>query len=209
MNGFNFTERVRKCLALAREEAVALHHEYVGTEHILLGIIHEGEGVAAATMQNLGVDLEQLERAIKEAVKQGKETQPTGHDLPYTSRAKRTLELSMSAARDLNHSYVGTEHLLLGLIREEKGIAAQILAQFGATAQPVRDETVRLLGTPDGAAHASRIDAAAPLESRVHTNFVSPIASIAMQIRLENGHVVREQFLSAMEAIAYLSRRSA
>src|SRR6266571_4715334 len=93
MNGYNFTDRVRKVLQMAREEAARLHHEYVGTEHILLGLIREGEAVAA------------------------------GPDLPYTSRAKKVLELAMSEARELNHSYVGTEHLLLGLLREEKGIA--------------------------------------------------------------------------------------
>jgi ATP-dependent Clp protease ATP-binding subunit ClpC len=114
MNGYNFTERVRKVLAMAREEAARLHHEYVGTEHILLGLIREGEGVAAAVLQNLSVDLDDIQQKIEETVKKGKAATATGPDLPYTSRAKKVLELAMSEARELNHSYVGTEHLLLG-----------------------------------------------------------------------------------------------
>src|SRR6266550_3434662 len=125
MNGYNFTDRVRKVLQMAREEAARLHHEYVGTEHILLGLIREGEGVAAAVLTNLNVDLEEIQQKIEETVKKGKAAAAAGPDLPYTSRAKKVLELAMSEARELNHSYVGTEHLLLGLLREEKGIAAQ------------------------------------------------------------------------------------
>jgi len=147
MNGYNFTERVRKVLAMAREEAARLHHEYVGTEHILLGLIREGEGVAAAVLQNLNVDLDEIQQKIEEMVKKGKAAQATGPDLPYTSRAKKVLELAMGEARELNHSYVGTEHLLLGLLREEKGIAAQVLADAGVNLDTARAETLRLLGT--------------------------------------------------------------
>jgi ATP-dependent Clp protease ATP-binding subunit ClpC len=147
MNGYNFTERVRKVLAMAREEAARLHHEYVGTEHILLGLIREGEGVAAAVLQNLSVDLDDIQQKIEETVKKGKAAQATGPDLPYTSRAKKVLELAMSEARELNHSYVGTEHLLLGLLREEKGIAAQVLTDAGVNLDAARAETLRLLGT--------------------------------------------------------------
>ena len=147
MNGYNFTERVRKVLQMAREEAQRLHHEYVGTEHILLGLIREGEGVAAAVLQNLNVDLDDIQQKIEETVKKGKAAQTTGPDLPYTSRAKKVLELAMSEARELNHSYVGTEHLLLGLLREEKGIAAQVLSDAGVNLDAARAETLRLLGT--------------------------------------------------------------
>ncbi len=147
MNGYNFTERVRKVLAMAREEAARLRHEYVGTEHILLGLIREGEGVAAAVLQNLNVDLDDVQQRIEETVKQGKATQTTGPDLPYTSRAKKVLELAMSEARELGHSYVGTEHLLLGLLREEKGIAAQVLTDASVNLEAARAETLRLLGT--------------------------------------------------------------
>jgi ATP-dependent Clp protease ATP-binding subunit ClpC len=154
MNGYNFTERVRKVLAMAREEAERLRHEYVGTEHILLGLIREGEGVAAAVLQNLSVDLDEIQQKIEDTVKKGKATAATGPDLPYTSRAKKVLELAMAEARDLTHNYVGTEHLLLGLLREEKGIAAQVLTDAGINLDAARAETLRLLGTdmPQGGA---------------------------------------------------------
>lgn len=147
MNGYNFTDRVRKVLQMAREEAARLHHEYVGTEHILLGLIREGEGVAAAVLTNLNVDLDEIQQRIEETVKKGKAPASSGPDLPYTSRAKKVLELAMSEARELNHSYVGTEHLLLGLLREEKGIAAQVLTDAGVNLEQARAETLRLLGS--------------------------------------------------------------
>ncbi len=147
MNGYNFTDRVRKVLQMAREEAARLHHEYVGTEHILLGLIREGEGVAAAVLTNLNVDLEEIQQKIEETVKKGKAAAAAGPDLPYTSRAKKVLELAMTEARELNHSYVGTEHLLLGLLREEKGIAAQVLTDAGVNLEQSRAETLRLLGS--------------------------------------------------------------
>ena len=158
MNGYNFTDRVRKVLQMAREEAARLHHEYVGTEHILLGLIREGEGVAAAVLTNLNVDLEDIQQKIEETVKKGKAAAAAGPDLPYTSRAKKVLELAMTEARELNHSYVGTEHLLLGLLREEKGIAAQVLTDAGVNLEQSRAETLRLLGSdmPRAAAAASR-----------------------------------------------------
>src|SRR5579872_3257517 len=164
MNGYNFTERVRKVLAMAREEAARLHHEYVGTEHILLGLIREGEGVAAAVLQNLSVDLDEIQQKIEETVKKGKAAQTTGPDLPYTSRAKKVLELAMSEARELNHSYVGTEHLLLGLLREEKGIAAQVLTDAGVNLEAARTETLRILGTemPQGGAATAQQGTGAP-----------------------------------------------
>jgi len=157
MNGYNFTDRVRKVLQMAREEAARLHHEYVGTEHILLGLIREGEGVAAAVLTNLAVDLEEIQQKIEETVKKGKAGTVTGPDLPYTSRAKKVLELAMAEARELNHSYVGTEHLLLGLLREEKGIAAQVLNDAGVSLEQSRAETLRLLGSdmPQTAASAT------------------------------------------------------
>src|SRR5467141_2570223 len=156
MNGYNFTDRVRKVLQMAREEAARLHHEYVGTEHILLGLIREGEGVAAAVLTNLNVDLEDIQQKIEETVKKGKAAAAAGPDLPYTSRAKKVLELAMSEARELNHSYVGTEHLLLGLLREEKGIAAQVLTDAGVNLDAAKAETLRLLGTemPQGGAQS-------------------------------------------------------
>ncbi|MFI5208805.1 MAG: ATP-dependent Clp protease ATP-binding subunit [Gemmatimonadales bacterium] len=147
MNGYNFTDRVRKVLQMAREEAARLHHEYVGTEHILLGLIREGEGVAAAVLTTLNVDLVEIQHKIVETFKTGKAAAAAGPDLPYTSRAKKVLELAMTEARELNHSYVGTEHLLLGLLREEKGIAAQVLTDAGVNLEQSRAETLRLLGS--------------------------------------------------------------
>ena len=143
---YNFTDRVRKVLAMAREEAIRLQHDYVGTEHILLGLIREGEGVAAAVLMNLNVDLDQIHERIEESVRKGKATIALG-ELPYTSRAKKVLEYAMAEARDLNHSYVGTEHLLLGLLREEKGIAAQVLNSLGVSLEDARAETLKLLGS--------------------------------------------------------------
>src|SRR5688572_10258039 len=147
MNGYNFTERVRKVLAMSREEAARLHHEYVGTEHMLLGLLREGEGVAAAVLQSAGIDSDEAVETVESLVKSGKGHQGTGPDLPYTSRAKKVLEFAMQEARELNHSYVGTEHLLLGILREEKGIAAQVLNEFGLTLAQARAETLRMLGT--------------------------------------------------------------
>lgn len=143
MNGYDFTERVRRVLQRAREEAIGLRHEYVGTEHMLLALGSAG-GIAEATLNNLGVDLPTMRENVLNTVKPGIE-RPTGPDLPYTSRAKKVLELSIEEARDLNHAYVGTEHLLLGLLREERGIGAQILTSMGATTTTARNEVVRLL----------------------------------------------------------------
>ena len=141
----NFTDRVRKVLSMAREEATRLHHDYVGTEHILLGLIREGEGVAAAILTNLNVDLDELCERIEERVELGK-SDMTADEVPYTTRAKKVLEFSVAEARSLKHSYVGTEHLLLGLLREEKGVAAQVLDDVGVTIDVARNETIRLLG---------------------------------------------------------------
>src|SRR5436305_2657701 len=165
MNGYNFTDRVRKVLQKAREEAARLHHEYVGTEHILLGLIREGEGVAAAVLTNLNVDLEEIQQKIEETVKKGKAAAAAGPDLPYTSRAKKVLGLAMSEARELNHSYVGTEHLLLGLLREAKGIAAQVLTDAGVNLDAARAETLRILGTEMPQGGAQQQQGAAPAQA--------------------------------------------
>ncbi|MDT8369181.1 MAG: ATP-dependent Clp protease ATP-binding subunit [Longimicrobiales bacterium] len=146
---YNFTDRVRKVLAMAREEAIRLQHDYVGTEHILLGLIREGEGVAAAVLTNLEVDLDEVHDRVEESVRKGKATIALG-ELPYTSRAKKVLEFAMTEAREFNHSYVGTEHLLLGLLREEKGIAAQVLNHLGISLEDARAETLKVLGSDVG-----------------------------------------------------------
>jgi len=153
MNGYNFTDRVRKVLQMAREEAARLRHAFVESEHILLGLLREGEGVAAAVLANLNVDLEEVKQRIEATLIKGKAARAAGPDLPYTGRAKKVLELAMSEARELRSSYVGTEHLLLSLLREERGIAATVLTDHGVTLERARAETLRLSGSdvPSGA----------------------------------------------------------
>src|SRR5262245_33039688 len=143
MRSYNFTERVRKVLAMAREQAAHLNHEYVGTEHLLLGILTEREGVASTVLRNLDVDIDALHSALL-SVERGR-GQLSGPDLPYTSRAKRVLELAMSEVRDLDQTWVGTEHLLLGLLGEGKGNAGQALLGAGLTLEKARGETLRVL----------------------------------------------------------------
>jgi ATP-dependent Clp protease ATP-binding subunit ClpC len=157
---YNFTDRVRKVLAMAREEAIRLQHDYVGTEHILLGLIREGEGVAAAVLTNLSVDLDQIHERVEESVRKGKATIALG-ELPYTSRAKKVLEFAMAEAKDFSHSYVGTEHLLLGLLREEKGIAANVLNSLGVTLEEARAETLKVLGSDVAPSEPAGIGASA------------------------------------------------
>ena len=140
-----FTERVRKVLSLARDEAGRLHHDYIGSEHILLGLIREGEGVAAAVLSQIGLDLETIRIKVEELVKPGGSTLTIG-DVPYTSVAKKVLEYAIEEARAMKHSYVGTEHLLLGLLREDSGMAAKVLSSLGINAEMVRQETLKLLG---------------------------------------------------------------
>ncbi|HVP57547.1 MAG TPA: ATP-dependent Clp protease ATP-binding subunit, partial [bacterium] len=156
-----FTDRVRRVMFLAREEAARLHHDYIGTEHLLLGIVREGEGLAAAILTNLGLDLDVLRRTIESMVPASSGSVTIG-EIPFTPRAKHVLELSVDEAKLLGHNYVGTEHLLLGLIREGDGIAARVLLEFGADKKKVRDETLRLLGgsarTHKGAKHETKTE---------------------------------------------------
>jgi ATP-dependent Clp protease ATP-binding subunit ClpC len=149
-HGYNFTEHVRKVLANARNEAARLHHEYVGTEHLLLSIARTNDGVAGAVLDGLDVSRDAIIAQLEETVKPGRGTEDVGPDLPYTARAKKTLELAMAEARLLNHGYVGTEHLLLGLIAEERAIAAQVLLDHGATLERARAETIALLAADAG-----------------------------------------------------------
>jgi len=141
-----FTERARKVIILAKEEARRFNHDYIGTEHILLGLIREGEGVAAAVLQKLDVSLENIRIEIEKLVQPGPTTQIIG-DIPFTPRAKKALELAAEEARSLGHNYIGTEHLLLGLIREGEGIASQVLLNLGMDLNSVRNEVMSLLGS--------------------------------------------------------------
>ena len=138
-----FTDRARRVVVLAQEEARMLNHNYIGTEHILLGLIHEGEGVAAKALESLGISLDAVRQQVEEIIGQGQQT-PSGH-IPFTPRAKKVLELTRREAEQLGHNYIGTEHILLGLIREGNGVAAQVLVMLGADLNRVRLTVIQLL----------------------------------------------------------------
>jgi ATP-dependent Clp protease ATP-binding subunit ClpC len=140
-----FTDRARKVMQLANQEAQRFNHEYIGTEHILLGLVKEGSGVAANVLKNLDVDLRKIRLEVEKLVQSGPEMVTMGK-LPHTPRAKKVIEYAMEEARNLNHNYVGTEHLLLGLLREEEGVAAQVLRNLGLKLEDVREEVLNLLG---------------------------------------------------------------
>ena len=131
-----FTDRARRVVVLAQEEARLLNHNYIGTEHILLGLLNEGEGIAAQALESLDIDLASVREEVVKIIGQGQQS-PSGH-IPFTPRAKKVLELSLREALQLGHNYIGTEHILLGLIREGEGVAAQVLQQLGAELQKVR-----------------------------------------------------------------------
>jgi ATP-dependent Clp protease ATP-binding subunit ClpC len=141
-----FTDRARRVVVLAQEEARLLNHNYIGTEHILLGLLNEGEGIAAKALESLGISLSGVREQVVEIIGQGQQA-PTGH-IPFTPRAKKVLELSLREALQLGHNYIGTEHILLGLIREGEGVAAQVLQKLGAELQRVRQTVIQLLSSP-------------------------------------------------------------
>jgi len=143
-----FTDRARRVVVLAQEEARMLNHNYIGTEHILLGLIHEGEGVAAKALESLGISLDAVREQVQEIIGQGQQA-PSGH-IPFTPRAKKVLELSLREALQLGHNYIGTEHILLGLIREGEGVAAQVLVKLGADLNRVRQQVIQLLSGYQG-----------------------------------------------------------
>ena len=143
-----FTDRARRVVVLAQEEARMLNHNYIGTEHILLGLIHEGEGVAAKALESLGISLDAVREQVQEIIGQGQNA-PSGH-IPFTPRAKKVLELSLREALQLGHNYIGTEHILLGLIREGEGVAAQVLVKLGADLNRVRQQVIQLLSGYQG-----------------------------------------------------------
>src|SRR3954447_4045922 len=140
-----FTDRARKVMQLANQEAQRFNHEYVGTEHILLGLVKEGSGVAANVLKNLDVDLRKIRLEVEKIVQSGPDMVTMGK-LPQTPRAKKVIEYAIEEARTLNHNYVGTEHLLLGLLREQEGVAAQVLMNLNLKLEEVREEVLNLLG---------------------------------------------------------------
>ena len=162
-----FTDRARRVVVLAQEEARMLSHNYIGTEHILLGLIHEGEGVAAKALESLGISLEAVRAQVEEIIGQGQQA-PSGH-IPFTPRAKKVLELSLREALQLGHNYIGTEHILLGLSREGEGVAAQVLVKLGADLNRVRQQVIQLLSGYQGKETAT---AGAPQEGAPSSSLV-------------------------------------
>lgn len=221
MNGYNFTERVRKVLQMAREQSVALNHEYVGTEHILLGLLAEGGGVASTVLANLGIDAARVRADVLIAVPPGKDNTSvaadlsaggilgaiadtfgvgrTRMDLPYTSRAKRTLEMSMSEVRNLRHSYVGTEHLLIGLLVEQQGIAAQVLTAHGLTPSKLREEVLRVLGTEQPASPDTPPVVAPQKPPR------DLAAAITLVVEHPDGRIEAKKFKRTGDAVSFLN----
>src|SRR6187455_241964 len=204
-----FTDRARRVVVLAQEEARMLSHNYIGTEHILLGLIHEGEGVAAKALESLDISLEAVRAQVEEIIGQGQQA-PSGH-IPFTPRAKKVLELSLREALQLGHSYIGTEHILLGLIREGEGVAAQVLQKLGADLNRVRQQVIQLLSGFQGKESAASGSAAgssssdAPSSSLVLDQFGRNLTQDARDSKLDPV-IGREQEIERVMQI--LSRRT-
>ncbi|GAB3559117.1 ATP-dependent Clp protease ATP-binding subunit ClpC [Actinopolyspora lacussalsi] len=180
-----FTDRARRVVVLAQEEARMLNHNYIGTEHILLGLIHEGEGVAAKALESLGIALEGVRQQVEEIIGQGQQA-PSGH-IPFTPRAKKVLELSLREALQLGHNYIGTEHILLGLIREGEGVAAQVLVKLGADLNRVRQQVLQLLSGYQGKepAEAGGRSEGTPSSSLVLDQFGRNLTQSARETKLD------------------------
>jgi ATP-dependent Clp protease ATP-binding subunit ClpC len=179
-----FTDRARRVVVLAQEEARMLNHNYIGTEHILLGLIHEGEGVAAKALESLGISLDAVRQQVEEIIGQGQQA-PSGH-IPFTPRAKKVLELSLREALQLGHNYIGTEHILLGLIREGEGVAAQVLVKLGADLNKVRQQVIQLLnGYQSKGEPAGTASEAAPSTSLVLDQFGRNMTQLAREGKLD------------------------
>ncbi len=178
-----FTDRARRVVVLAQEEARMLNHNYIGTEHILLGLIHEGEGVAAKALESLGISLEAVRQQVEEIIGQGQQA-PSGH-IPFTPRAKKVLELSLREALQLGHNYIGTEHILLGLIREGEGVAAQVLVKLGADLNRVRQQVIQLLNGYQSKEPAGATSESAPSTSLVLDQFGRNLTQAAREGKLD------------------------
>jgi len=178
-----FTDRARRVVVLAQEEARMLNHNYIGTEHILLGLIHEGEGVAAKALESLGISLEGVRQQVEEIIGQGQQA-PSGH-IPFTPRAKKVLELSLREALQLGHNYIGTEHILLGLIREGEGVAAQVLVKLGADLNRVRQQVIQLLSGYQGKEPAAAGEADVKSTSAILDQFGTNLTQRAREGKLD------------------------
>ncbi|PAF12510.1 ATP-dependent Clp protease ATP-binding subunit ClpC [Shouchella clausii] len=181
-----FTERAQKVLALSQEEAIRLSHHNIGTEHILLGLIREGEGIAAKALQQLGLGSEKLQKEVETLVGKGQEGQKSIHSTPhYTPRAKKVIELSMDEARKLGHSYVGTEHILLGLIREGEGVAARVLNNLGVSLNKARQQVLQLLGSNEGGSSSQSNGAATNANTPTLDSLARDLTAIAREETLD------------------------
>ncbi len=178
-----FTDRARRVVVLAQEEARMLNHNYIGTEHILLGLIHEGEGVAAKALEAMGISLDAVRAQVEETIGQG-QTAPSGH-IPFTPRAKKVLELSRREALQLGHNYIGTEHILLGLIREGEGVAAKVLEKLGADLNRVRQQVIQLLSGYQGKEPAAQQNEGTPSTSLVLDQFGRNLTQAAREMKLD------------------------
>jgi len=202
-----FTDRARKVMGLARQEAQRLRHDYIGTEHVLLGLVEEGSGVAASVLKNLDVDLRKIRRAVEKLVGGGS-TIPSMGLIPFTPRAKKVLELSLEEATRLGHTYIGTEHLLLGLIREDESIAAQVLRNMNVRIEDVRTGVLEILGEDptDGAPGTAVHTSGSHDEDTPHAGLVTLLRLLA------SGHeeieaVLREAGVDRDALIRALRRR--
>ncbi len=201
-----FTDRARRVIVLAQEEAKMLNHNYIGTEHLLLGLIHEGEGAAAKALESLGISLDAVREQVQDTIGQGQQ-QPTGH-IPFTPRAKKVLELSLREALQLGHNYIGTEHVLLGLIREGEGVAAQVLVKLGADLNRVRQQVIQQLSGYQGKEQVqvgANEQAAAQAGSQILDQFGRNLTQAAREGKLDPV-IGREKEMERVMQI--LSRRS-
>ena len=182
-----FTDRARRVVVLAQEEARLLNHDYIGTEHLLLGLSHENEGVAAKALTELGISLDAVRQQVEETI--GKGTNPSGGHIPVTPRAKKVLELSLREALQLNHNYIGTEHILLGLLREGEGIAARVLVKLGADLNRVRQQVTQLLSGRHGGEDVDVFAAAAEREFGTYHEAIVLLRDIARRVRRIERHL--------------------
>jgi ATP-dependent Clp protease ATP-binding subunit ClpA len=193
-----FTERARKVLSLAQEEAQRFQHNYIGTEHLLLGLVREGDGVAARVLNNLGVELEQVRRAVEFII--GRGDRIVLGEIGLTPRAKKVIELAVDEARRLNHHYIGTEHLLLGLVREGEGIAAGVLESLGVNLERVRTQTIQVLSQSGSVEVSGAAISSAPAE----TEGIKKVLSLAE----EEAHIFQHDYLGTEHLLLGLVRES-
>jgi ATP-dependent Clp protease ATP-binding subunit ClpC len=191
MSGIQFTPRLRTVLGTARQESQRLRHEYIGTEHILLALLHEADGVTADVFRTLDIAPEQIRQTLEGTVRPGPAGSAVGPDQPYTSRSKKVLELTFDEATRVGLAFADTEHLLVALCAEEKGIAAQVLASAGLTADIARAQIDRLAGAPPE-----------PPPAATHT---AQIVAVAIELRLADGSVRRADFQSVAAAVQFLA----